>query len=540
MLTGLEGAHLTKREFLKALGRFGGAAAVLHGMSLLGLAPMAQAAGVLAPLPAGHGVGRRVLILGAGVAGLCAAYNLTRAGYDVRVLEANRHIGGRSLTLRRGDTFQETDRPAQECRFDEGLYLNAGPGRIPHHHSVVLDYCRQLGVEMEPYIFVSRANLLQADNFNGGAPVQLRRIDADLRGQIAEMLAKVSDDQRLDAVLSQADRAAFRDMLREFGDLRPMPDGTLPYRGSPRGGYAVPPGAGAAGGTLNPHIAINELLASGLWNAGLYAELRHYWQASLLQPKGGMDQIIRGFLDAAIPGGRRLRDIVETRRPVTAIRTGEDGVVVVAGDREEMADYCISTMAPPRLAAVRNNFRPAYLATLNAFSYAEACKVGWQAKWRFWETQDQIYGGISWTTHEISQIWYPSDGHLGPTGVLTGAYNRGPAARAFGALPHEERLARALDGGERLHPGFTQWIHRDRGLSIAWQNMPFFNGGWAEGAAISAPDAYRRASVPEGRLYLAGDFLSHLPGWKEGALLSAHLAVEGIAGHSGNSWRAVR
>jgi monoamine oxidase len=319
-----------------------------------------------------------------------------------------------------------------------------------------------------------------------------------------------------------------------------MPDGGLSYRGSPRGGYSVPLGAGPASGTLNPHIAIDEILASGLWNTGLYADLRHYWQSSMLQPRGGMDQIIRGFLDAQVPGGRRLRDLVETRRPVTAIRTSDAGVAVMAGGREERADYCISTMAPPLLAATENNFSPSYIAALNALVHEDTCKVGWQAKWRFWETNDQIYGGISWTTHEISQSWSPSNGHLGPTGVLTGTYNSGPTARAFGALSHEERLARALDGGERLHPGFTQWVHRDRGVSIAWQNMPFLIGGWAKDPALNAVDAYRRAGVPEGRLYLAGDFLSHMPGWKEGAVTSAQLAVERIAGHTGNAWRAAR
>src|SRR5437868_7458305 len=85
-------------------------------------------------LPKDSGAGKTVAILGAGVAGLCAAYELDRAGYDCVILEAARRIGGRSLTLRRGDSFAEAGQPPQQCRFDEGLWLNAGPGRIPHHH----------------------------------------------------------------------------------------------------------------------------------------------------------------------------------------------------------------------------------------------------------------------------------------------------------------------------------------------------------------------------------------------------------------------
>ena len=63
--------------------------------------------------PLSTGRGQLVAILGAGVSGLTAAYELDRAGYDVVILEAQRRAGGRSLTLRRGDVFQEMKQPAQ-------------------------------------------------------------------------------------------------------------------------------------------------------------------------------------------------------------------------------------------------------------------------------------------------------------------------------------------------------------------------------------------------------------------------------------------
>lgn len=79
-----------------------------------------------------------MLILGAGIGGLTTAYNLRKAGYRCRILEAASRVGGRNHTARRGSTIVEmsaehgaTD---QECRFDDGLYLNFGPGRLPYHH----------------------------------------------------------------------------------------------------------------------------------------------------------------------------------------------------------------------------------------------------------------------------------------------------------------------------------------------------------------------------------------------------------------------
>src|SRR5262245_13747394 len=123
---------VTRRKLLNVAARLGGAAAVYEALTAWNfLRPPAAMAAPL-ELPAGSGGGRKVAILGAGVAGLCAAYELDRAGYDCVVLEAAKRSGGRSLTLRRGDTFSEAGGPVQECRFDQGLYLNAGPGRIPH------------------------------------------------------------------------------------------------------------------------------------------------------------------------------------------------------------------------------------------------------------------------------------------------------------------------------------------------------------------------------------------------------------------------
>ena len=121
---------VTRRSLLSGMAKLGGAGAVYETLAVWDFlkAPPALAASLA--LPRGSGTGKTVAILGAGVSGLCAAYELDRAGYDCVILEPQRRAGGRSLTLRRGDVFQEMNQPAQTCTFDEGLYLNADPGRI--------------------------------------------------------------------------------------------------------------------------------------------------------------------------------------------------------------------------------------------------------------------------------------------------------------------------------------------------------------------------------------------------------------------------
>src|SRR3954451_23840785 len=102
---------MTRRGLLNAMARLGGAGAVYETLAVWDFLkpPPALAAGLEVPPASGNG--KSVLVLGAGVSGLCAAYELDRAGYDVVVLEPSRRIGGRSLTLRRGDRLREMSEP---------------------------------------------------------------------------------------------------------------------------------------------------------------------------------------------------------------------------------------------------------------------------------------------------------------------------------------------------------------------------------------------------------------------------------------------
>ena len=144
----------TRRKFLEMVGKAGGSAAVYETMTALGLINVPAAWAGPLELPEGVGAGKKVLILGAGIGGLTLAYELaTRGGYEVEILEATERAGGRSLTARNGTRITEQSAEHgtthQECRFDKGLYLNMGPGRLPYHHRRALHYCHELGVALE-------------------------------------------------------------------------------------------------------------------------------------------------------------------------------------------------------------------------------------------------------------------------------------------------------------------------------------------------------------------------------------------------------
>jgi monoamine oxidase len=127
----------TRRDFLHRVAAVGGYRATYLSMQALGLIGVAAEAEPLA-LEQGNAHGTKVVVLGAGVAGLSAAYELRKAGYEVTVLEARDRVGGRTWTIRNGTKLEMTDGSRQICEFDPGLYWNCGAGRIPSHHQAVL------------------------------------------------------------------------------------------------------------------------------------------------------------------------------------------------------------------------------------------------------------------------------------------------------------------------------------------------------------------------------------------------------------------
>src|ERR1700756_4625647 len=171
------GNGVSRRELLKMIGVTAGSAAMYQAMTSLGYA---AESGYTGPIKLeGNPKGASVLILGAGLAGMVAALELRQAGYNVKILEFNSRAGGRNWSLRGGDTYTELGGATQKCQFDDGLYFNPGPWRIPYHHHAILDYCRRFGVALEPFIQLNHNACLHSTAAFDGKPQRIRTIKAD-------------------------------------------------------------------------------------------------------------------------------------------------------------------------------------------------------------------------------------------------------------------------------------------------------------------------------------------------------------------------
>ena len=510
----------TRREFLRQVAGAGGYRATYLTMQAMGLMGTAAAAEPL-NLPRGEAHGTKVVILGAGVAGLSAAYELGKAGYDCTVLEVRDRVGGRNFSIRRGTRLEMTDGSRQLCAFDQDLYFNAGPARIPSAHQAVLGYCRELGIAMEVEINTNRGALLHNAAANGGKPIEMRQAHNDMRGAIAELLGKAMGAGALDQEFSAHDKERMLAFLRTYGDLDP----DLRFKGTPRSGYTTLPGAGAQAGDHREPLPLATLLDIDMWSAVLFEEAFDF-QATMLQPVGGMDRIPLAL-------AKKLKDRVRLMSEVTAIRRSGDGVRVDYADKRSgrrnsiTGAYCLVTVPLPVLAAIECDFAAPHRAAIRGTAYGDAVKIAWQAP-RFWETEAHIYGGISWVKGPTALVWYPSDRLFSAKGILLGGYVFGSAATALAQRPLAEQLDLSRAAVEGLHPGHGRDL--DKPMAIAWSKVPYSLGIGARYTADTASN-YTLLSEPDGPFYFAGEHLSHVGQWQEGAILSAHRAITMMDAH---------
>jgi monoamine oxidase len=512
---------VSKRELLTLIGRTAGASAMYMAMSSL---DQAKASNFTAPIKLEGGAkGKTVLILGAGVAGMTAALELSKAGYKVQVLEFNDRVGGRSWTLKGGDSYTELGGATQQCQFSPGNYINPGPWRIPWHHHGLTHYCHEFGVALEPFMQVNYNAYVHSTEAFGGKPQRYRHIQADYYGYVSELLAKSVNKGALSDAVSKEDGEILLESLRGWGALDKNMRYVKGQGSSNRRGWEKEPGGGLSAEPIpSDPMTLDTLLQSKLWRS-IGGNLTWDHENTIFQPVGGMQMVAKGY-------ERAVGHLVRLNSKVTAIQQNDAGVTVSYRDTKTganlkaTADYCICTIPLPILAQIDMNVGDTLAAAIRAVPYSTSVKVGLEFKRRFWEQDDKIYGGITSTDLPISQISYPSSnyGAKGP-GVLLGAYVGGSYGYELTALPPAERVKRALDWGAQIHPQYKS--EYSNGVAVAWHRVPWVLGCFGSWTDATRAEHYKNLCQMDGRIMLAGEHASYYGGWQEGGITSAIDAI---------------
>jgi monoamine oxidase len=479
---------LTRRSFVQT-------ALTASAAALVPLPFDALRAASAPPLGRGRSPRKRVAVLGAGVAGLAAAFELDAAGHDVTVLEARTRPGGRVLTLREP--------------FADGLYAEAGATRIASTSDWTLKYVRQFGLNLVPFrpsgladtYHVRGQRIVPRPSAEPDWPVPLTAEEraAGLAGirrrYITAVLPELGDAGIPDvppAGLRRFDRMDFLEFLRQQG-------------ASPAAIELLTLGA-----SEDQASALQRLRAL-IWRTGA-----DWWRIA-----GGNDQLPRAFAE-------KLASRIRYGAAVVRVRHDEAGVVVhyrQAGDERELrADHAICTIPFPVLRTL--DVAPLSTAKRRAIAelpYPSVTKVIIQTRTRFW--REGGLSGFADTDLPVPEVWDLSQGQAGQRGLLM-AYVTEPNADPLARRAPEARLAWTLDQLERIFPGAR--AEYEGGASQAWRDDPWSRGAYPTYAPGQVIDLFPAVRQSEGRLHFAGDHASVWPGWMQGALESGNRAARVI------------
>ena len=503
---------LTRRRFLEQLGVIGGSSLVMTAMQSLDL--MAGQAGDR-PALTGRPAHAKVLILGAGVSGLVVGYEMGKLGYDFQILEARDRVGGLNWTVRKGASHTEIDGGEhQVCSFDDGQYVNVGPWRIPYTHTGVLNYCRELNVPVQMFVNEADGSYFYYEGNAAGSlsnkRVRLREVKADMIGHVNELLVKAINKHQLDLPLTADDQTKLVNFLVGQGYL----DATdRTYKAFSNRGPGDPYDFAA-------------LIQSGFWNRmRSVAPMDGTAAAPIFQPVGGMDQFPKG-LQRGIGPNR-----ITFNADVQSIHQSDTGVKVVYLDTksnkktELSADYVVICLPLSVLATIDVNLSNDVMAAVKATNYSNSAKIGLQMKRRFWEEDDQIFGGHLYSNLPLGEFSYPSYDYFTKKGVLLGLYANGPIANLID-LPIKARVEHVLTHASKVHPQIRQEF--ESAYVVFWKKVKYSLGGYASGGRGST----RRTQLAklDNRIVIGSAVTAPYsePDWQEGAVAAGWQALKSI------------
>jgi monoamine oxidase len=486
-----------------------------------GYAAGATAAATLVPLhefaaPPAQAQKLRVIIVGAGLSGLCCAYELEQLGHEVVILEAETsHVGGRVRT----------------ARLDNGQYGELGAMRIPAVHNLTRYYIKLFGLSLRKFV---------QSNPEGFYFIRGQRVRVKDEIQLNQLFSLSPQEAGL-SIFDNWQRAVLNILegmtQDELDDLRNPVFKTAKVRALDQ--ISLEAALKQAG--MSPEAI--ELLASA-WGfetslqTGFTTILREeheaIWSGDFDEVVGGLDLLPRAF--AARLHTKPRMGCVVTKIEQNSFTRKAAAIFTEQGEEKRVeGDFLISTL--PLGVMSRVQFTPELsgpkLRAMRQVTYDSSTKVLATARRRFWETEDGIYGGGTYTDLPLGIAYYPADNAdardaavSAQPATMLASYTWGQQARRLSPIPHAERARVVLENLARIHPQLQQPGLILQTASMAWDNHPYSSGAFAWFSPGQHETLYQHLIAPEGRLFFAGEHASLTPTWQQGALESAQRVLK--------------
>ena len=432
---------------------------------------------------------RTVTVIGAGLAGLSAAYELQRGGWSVTVLEARNRVGGRVYSLR---------------TFSNGLVAEGGGEFIEESHT------RMRAFAEEFHLPLGRVGSWQGQDLDW----------ACFDGKWGPM-----SDARIWGVNLHDEAEKIWLALAELGDYVPNPDQPQAARGAD---YLD---------RLSTADWVNSLDAHPLAKRDFIQHIRAEYtcepeQQSMLDLARNVSMyyttLERGVNYRVVGGNDRIPQALAAalpdlrlNAPVISVRVLPDEVVVTyqQGDTHPTISSAFAILAIPlttaRLIEFNPPLPPAHQSMVNEISYGAVTKVLIEYRKRFWD--ECRWNGRLVTDTPMGMTWHATSHIEDPHGILTVYTGGGPGAH-FAALPDEERVRCAVSEIEKIFPGSSALV--DQTSTVAWPNEPYTRGSYAAFAPGQVTAHWKTLFEPAGRLFFAGEHAASIQGFMEGAVES--------------------
>lgn len=455
---------------------------------------------------------KKIIIIGAGMAGLVSSSLLKQAGHNVTILEATDRVGWRVYTLR-GD-------------LRDGQYLEAGAMRIPHTHLLVLEYIKKFKLPVNRFfnstpndIIYIKGSKTRFKAYEQNPDILSFPVSPQEKGKTAKELLQLAIKPVTDFI-EQNPKRNWPWVIKEL-DKYSM-DTYLRYN---------PFGVTLSPGAIEMIKVI--LTLEGLMELSFLELLRELLilftpDITFYEITGGNDQLPKAFttqLKDDIFYGQKVRKIVQHDNQVTI-----HSVHKILEPFQITGDLAIVTIPFSVLQFVeiepRNSFSENKWKAIRELNYAGSTKTGIQFKNRFWE-REGLYGGQTVTDLPIKYIQYPSH-NLGiqGSGVILGSYTWEADAVPWDSLENDDRLEYVLKNLATIF-GKQVFSEFQAGVSHSWVRYPYSAGAFTMFKPEQVKELTPYISTPEGRVHFAGEHASTTHAWIEGAIESGiHAAYE--------------